>query len=382
MAKYSDWYIVELEGYLKGRLPDIHRFEAIKELSNHFAEHVDELVEKGMDPVEAEKSAINSFGSPRKAAINFLANSRSARAGASIGTVGMVAVVLFIFVLTFALYSASLRFQVQGPQYYFLGALGLAVVAAVAILLSTILGRKMAAKRFVSAWAAGILATTFVCLAAGKPQYAGIPDRDIPKMVTEWKAKNEIAFKLSQIDQKLRKTICTSHSANDSEDFPGYLIAMKTEAPKLLEGIHLGYIEVVGQETSGYLIPASSSWRQYRGNGFGFEFMTNSTSFPTHIYKLKYEKDASKAVEAWRAGGYPGSYYRDSGMATMAVDQLNFIAGAEQLPAMGLLELTFKSVGSVAIYTGLWLAITLICSWILVQLSNLTFQSSFRRKIA
>ncbi|MEI7986660.1 MAG: hypothetical protein WCI55_13625, partial [Armatimonadota bacterium] len=92
--------------------------------------------------------------------------------------------------------------------------------------------------------------------------------------------------------------------------------------------------------------------------------------------------DASKAVEAWRADGYPGSYYRDSGMATMAVDQLNFIAGAEQLPAMGLLELTFKSVGSVAIYTGIWLAFTLICSWILVQLSNLTFQSSFRRRIA
>ena len=44
----------------------------------------------------------------------------------------------------------------------------------------------------------------------------------------------------------------------------------------------------------------------------------------------------------------------------MAVNQLNFIAGAEQLPAMGLLELTFKSVGSVAIYTSVWLAITLM----------------------
>jgi hypothetical protein len=66
----------------------------------------------------------------------------------------------------------------------------------------------------------------------------------------------------------------------------------------------------------------------------------------------------------------------------MAVDQFNFIAGAEQLPAMGLLELTIKSVGSVAIYTSVWLAITLISSWIFVQVSNLTFQSSFRRRIA
>ena len=66
----------------------------------------------------------------------------------------------------------------------------------------------------------------------------------------------------------------------------------------------------------------------------------------------------------------------------MAVDQLNFIAGAEQLPAMSLLELILKSVGMIAVFTGLLLVITLCGSWMLLQVSSITFQASFRRKLA
>ncbi|MEI7985556.1 MAG: permease prefix domain 1-containing protein, partial [Armatimonadota bacterium] len=73
---YADWYAVELDGYLRGRMSEVQRFEATREILNHFAEHVDDLVSKGMDPIEAEKAAIVAFGSPRQAAINLLGQSK------------------------------------------------------------------------------------------------------------------------------------------------------------------------------------------------------------------------------------------------------------------------------------------------------------------
>ena len=47
MAKYADWYAVELDGFLKGRISDVRRFEAVKEITSHLSEHVDDLISKG-----------------------------------------------------------------------------------------------------------------------------------------------------------------------------------------------------------------------------------------------------------------------------------------------------------------------------------------------
>ena len=109
MARYADWYAVELDGYLKGRLPDIQRFEATKEITNHFAEHVEDLVSKGMDPLEAEKAAIVAFGSPRQAAINLLGDSKGNAIGKWLVLVGC----LMITLLTFSMGLVGLLAKIQ-----------------------------------------------------------------------------------------------------------------------------------------------------------------------------------------------------------------------------------------------------------------------------
>jgi hypothetical protein len=381
MGKYSDWYAVELEGYLRGRLPDIQRFEAVKEVSNHFAEHVDDLVEKGMDPIEAEKAAIKAFGSPRKSAINFLTNTQSSRLGAFFRSFSMLGIVLFIFAMTCNLYCSSMHFQLPGIDILFKVFFGFAVVVFVSIILSTLLQRRVAIKKLLLAWTIGLALTTLGCLVVGKPQYAGVPDREMPHLIKQWKAKNAVAFKLSEIDQRIRNNNDRGRVSNPTND-QTLLLAIKTDAPKLLEGRGFGFVEVVGKETNGYLVPIKFMGRNNMGYRYGLESIEDKSVFPTMLYQLKYEKDPKKAVAAWRENEYPYFSSYESGMATMAVHQLNFIAGAEQLPAMGLFELTFKSVGMVALMSGSLLAFTLICSWILLQLSSVTFQSSFRRRIA
>lgn len=96
MGKYIDWYSVELDGYLKGRLSDVKRFEAIKEIQNHFAEHVGDLVEKGMGETEAEKAAIASFGSPREASVQLLNEGPRSRFGSALFTITAALIVIFI----------------------------------------------------------------------------------------------------------------------------------------------------------------------------------------------------------------------------------------------------------------------------------------------
>ena len=100
------------------------------------------------------------------------------------------------------------------------------------------------------------------------------------------------------------------------------------------------------------------------------------------VYRLKYEKDPAKAIDAWKQNSYPYYSSHESALQSMALTQFNFIAGAEQFSVMGLLELTARSVGMVALTSGVLLILILFCSWIILKISGITFQSSFRRRIA
>ena len=386
MGKYTDWYEVELDGYLKGRLPDVQRFEAVKEVANHFAEHVEELVEKGMEPIEAEKAAIKGFGTPRKAAINLMRESQSSRIGGVMMHLGMIGIFLWVPLLTLSLYCISLQYRyttasVSGLITNYRTMIGLALVVGVLISASSVLLRKVPVRRVAFSWIITMGITTIVCLLAGKQPYVGYYDSQVPNMIKEWKTKNALAFKLADIDTKLRKKVTTGFGDNKS-DTAFYLAAIKSEAPKLLEGVKAGYVDVVGTETSGYLVATGSIGKNNIGFWNGIEDFDSKSPFPTLTYRMKYVKDPDSAISAWQQGGYPRHDSRTSALGEMAVTQLNFIAGAEQFPVMSIWELTFKSVGMVAVATLSFLSLILFASWILLLLTTLTFQSSFRRRFA
>lgn len=389
MAKYTDWYEVELDGYLKGRVPDVIRFEAIRELTSHFAEHTEELIAKGMDPIEAEKVAVKTFGHPRKAALNLMGEARTSGVGKWILNLSSIAIVLVVAYLTVFLYRSSLHYEypensVVGAILHYKVLVGLSSAVGILIALGTVLTRKLPLRQVVVSWVGALAVTSVVLLLIGKPTFAGIPDSEMPKLVTEWKEKNKVMFDLADTDSKIRKIISSRGYSATIPDRQTRLETISKLAPKLLGGQASGYVEVVGKDTSGYLVPTGSLGKNNMGYRFGADdqVFQSSDPFPFLIYQMKYVKDPSVALEAWEADNFPYFSARESIVQTVALSQFNFIASAEQIPAMSVWEMTFKSVGMVALGSGLYLAFFLLASFVLLLLTGLTFQSSFQRRIA
>ena len=328
MAKYAEWYAVELDGYLKGRVSDVQRFEAIKEISNHFAEHVDDLVEKGLDPIQAEKIAIKTFGSPRQAAMNLIGLTNNPRIGRLTNAIGALFIVLTIFDAILSLFAMALHFDI--PEWTFVGAilsyqcvLGLLFVTTIALLLGTLLTKKVPVRILVSSSLIALSIVTIVGLSVGTPDYGRVKSSQLSDKAKEWRQINEAAWKLSDIDEKIRKTVRKGSSG-------GHLATISSLAPGLLEGKKLGYVDVVGRETSGYLVPAGSVGI----NNIGFHEYDHveykgETTFPFAVYNLKYVKDGEEAIACWLQDGT--YFYRETPLQKLAIDQLNFAAGAEHL---------------------------------------------------
>ncbi|MFI5387202.1 MAG: HAAS signaling domain-containing protein [Fimbriimonadales bacterium] len=68
MGKYIDWYLVELEGRIKGRLPEAAIGETLAEVEQHLLACAGDLEKGGAALDEAEKEATRRFGSPTKIA--------------------------------------------------------------------------------------------------------------------------------------------------------------------------------------------------------------------------------------------------------------------------------------------------------------------------
>ncbi len=78
MAKYIDWYLVEAEGMLRGRLRQDRLHDVLSEAEAHLRDTAEDLVAHGMSSEDAELAAIERFGRVR-AFIEEATDSRSAR---------------------------------------------------------------------------------------------------------------------------------------------------------------------------------------------------------------------------------------------------------------------------------------------------------------
>ena len=65
MGKYSAWYLVEVERELKGDISDQLRYELLSQAEDHIYTIKEELMEMGMEPEVAERTAVGRFGEPR-----------------------------------------------------------------------------------------------------------------------------------------------------------------------------------------------------------------------------------------------------------------------------------------------------------------------------
>jgi hypothetical protein len=64
MAKYLEWYCVELESELKRRTTPQSAFLLVKEIRGHLVDHTEELTDGGMPLEDAERAAILELGDP------------------------------------------------------------------------------------------------------------------------------------------------------------------------------------------------------------------------------------------------------------------------------------------------------------------------------
>src|ERR1700722_17555414 len=62
MGKYLDWYLVELEKNLDGRMGPEAAFELLNQTEDHIGMIKQELMITGMDELRAEQAAIQRFG--------------------------------------------------------------------------------------------------------------------------------------------------------------------------------------------------------------------------------------------------------------------------------------------------------------------------------
>jgi len=62
MAKYIHWYLVELEGMLRGEVRNDQLHDILAETESHLRDSAEDLASKGMGPDQAEIAALEKFG--------------------------------------------------------------------------------------------------------------------------------------------------------------------------------------------------------------------------------------------------------------------------------------------------------------------------------
>lgn len=79
MPKFTHWYLVELDGLLRGNVSAERLHELLSEIECHLQDAVQERTAKGMSIEEAELAALEAIGSPEKIAAEELARNASGR---------------------------------------------------------------------------------------------------------------------------------------------------------------------------------------------------------------------------------------------------------------------------------------------------------------
>ena len=382
MAKYADWYAVELDGFLKGRISDVRRFEAVKEITSHLSEHVDDLISKGMDPFDAEKAAIRSFGSPRKAAVNLLRESKRPGLGklfSFVGSVGMLALLLLLGIT----YQEFFLKQGMGSfgYLYFPILMGSFLTTVVGLILGTVLTRKVPVGLMLVGWAIGIALVIGNFIVKRDLPYAQIPREKFVATLAGWKAEQVKTAQLGHVLEAIYKPcspIYVQGRREELTDQTAIIKVIRNETPKLV-ATHSPYIHVTGKLTSGYLSPAGETPYE-----FGSTFPrsdANGIWFPARTeYQLKYFATMDEAVKSWiQAAQYDG--YR-SMMTRLGDEQQEFIDEAIYVSNLTTAQRFMRTVGP---FTGISFAILvgmMIIGLLIVKVPNLTIQSSFRRRLA
>lgn len=380
MARYADWYAVELDSYLKGRISDVQRFEAVREVTSHFAEHVEELVERGMDPIEAEKAAIKAFGTPRTAAVNLLNTGKSTLVGNILLLLGALGMITVIALIGMAYLAFFLKHQF-GPvdRSYFISIFGSAIaMTVIGFIAGTILTKKVSTTLFVGSWLVGVGLVCVSFWAQRDVPFAQIPEKDFASTLELWKSEQGKSARIGAIVESVRKTWKPWYE-NDKEMEPKVADinkAIMVEAPKLL-AMKSSMVFLDGKLTSGYLAPIlkSDHWATFP-NDKAF-----TVWFPRDQLHLAYFKTIEEASKQWKFDGlYEG--YGSSMFTRMAFRQQEFIDEAVGISRMSTMGKFARSVGP---FTGISFASTLgiiLIACLLVKIPNFTVQSSFRRRLA
>ena len=401
MARYAEWYAVELDGYLKGRMSDVARFEAIKEVNNHFAEHVDDLVAKGMDPVEAEKAAIKSFGSPRNAAINLLPLDKKSKLGRLLTTLGCVAGVVLMFVMVFFSHSYKMEhwmFNSFSSLPAVLGASG--AILVLGILFGALLTRKVPATMLILSSVIGIAASAGYLLLGPEVHFSDVRPDQFNATMTRWRAGNVATLKLDGITKDVAKIVDKfKHKSNNRIQYydaadngrtnptPEQKAVALASLKKLGESalaLNCHYVTVNGTTTTGYLVPKEGLPSPNREQDYSMPSaevkLDEPTRFPYSALSLVYTNDPDLVIPAWQNSGYVE--YSSSVFESIARRQEDFLSQAVATSKLSRSEVAREILQALVLGSVPGVLALLTLCWLATKVPQIVFQPSFRRRVA
>ncbi|MBS1700420.1 MAG: hypothetical protein JST12_02060 [Armatimonadetes bacterium] len=388
MARFADWYSVELDGYLKGRMSDVRRFEAIKEIMSHLAEHVDDLMEKGMEPIQAEKAAISSFGSPRDAALNLLNQGPRWRFGGMFHTLGGIAL---FFSLIFGAWLMRAYMMHLGMAYNFTyGALGSIWAVPVLALLGGFFSRNSDWRKLALGWAAGLVVSGCYLVFGPQPTFADVPKGELPAKINLWTDGLNATKKLASLERQIESNFSSNYDDGRYQTKPvnkeQALDAIRKVGPQLLQ-VKPSYVSLNGKLTAGFLVPTSTNGMnsyyyrtRYHYSASDHEFNPpTGEEFPWTYMNLKYVATADEALDAWASRSSP---YRSSSFEMIADEQQSFLSMANRMSNRTNTDVATEVIGSMALSGFIFLLIAYVLGFIASKIPTITFYSSFRRRLA
>ncbi len=390
MSRYADWYAVELDGYLRGRMSEVQRFEATREILNHFAEHVDDLVSKGMDPVEAEKAAIVAFGSPRQASINLLGQSKGNVIGKWLILVGCFMITWLTFSMGLVGTLAQIQAYFEAPiwNFYYNNLWRSWEILAVSLIVGTILTRKVPVGKMLIAGGLGIALIGVFFFVGPELNYGNVPKDKFDTMLTKWQAANNTTVLLAELEKSIIESTYTDTFNGKQFVFKDKALAIDRvthEAPKMLAASS-EYIKISGTRFGGYLAPPKLSKSQrWNGEDTGIKQGYNPTetgnSFMVAQRTLQYYDSAEEAINAWAES--QKMYGRSHSLfGSIAREQDEFIQGARKFGMLSGPQLLIATILPVILITFASLISMMIIGWPLTKLPTLAVQTSFKRRFA
>lgn len=274
-------------------------------------------------------------------------------------------------------------------------AMGILSGIVVISLIASFLSRKVALTKLLIGWSVGI-SLSFAFLVFGPERhFANVDPKDYPAMRELWVNGNVATTRLAALEKKISSQVRSVYGSynpygevEEKSDKKAAIEAIKSYAPKML-GIEASYCKLVGDKTSGYLVPkrsASGVLSYYnRSRGYPTNIQSDEAEdlpktgpdFPYARVNLKYVDSPEDALSAWRAYGLGMTEFESA-----AIQQASFIRDGERISKMSRLQLALANLlpmaGGTLIYGLMLSAICLLAA----RLPNSMVRSSFRRIVA